>query len=85
MYIETYLCVKWKGVEAHWTDECDVSGLRVEYVVVGGNPKTRMFGQHFHHFECFEVVYEDVRKPQLVDQLQIDGDHGVWRRGVQLT
>ena len=31
----------------------------------------------FNHLECLEVVDKDIGEPEMVDQLQVDGDHGV--------
>lgn len=78
------MCVQWEGVETHWTDEGDVGGLRVEDVVVGSNPKARVLRQNLHHFERLEIVDEDIWKPELINQLQIDRDHCVGRRGIEL-
>jgi hypothetical protein len=29
------------------------------------------------HFESFEIVDEDVGQPEVVDELEVDGDHGL--------
>ena len=83
-YSNKYLRIQGEGIETHWADESYVSSLGVEHVVIGGNPQTGMLGQHLYNLEGLEVIYKDVWKPQLIDQLQIDRDHGVWRSGVQL-
>ena len=33
--------------------------------------------QNLNHLECLEVVDKDIGEPEMVDQLQVDGDHGV--------
>ena len=83
-YFQFYLRVQREGVEAHRANESDVSSLGIKHVVVGGNPQTSVLGQHFHHLEGLEVINEDVWKPQLIDQLQVHRDHGIWRSCVQL-
>ena len=83
-YFQFYLRVQREGVEAHRANESDVSSLGIKHVVVGGNPQTSVLGQHFHHLEGLEVINEDVWKPQLIDQLQVHRDHGIWRGCVQL-
>ena len=74
----SYLCIQGEGIEPHWANESYVSGLRVENVIICGDPQTSMFGQDLHHLKGLEVINEDIWKPQLVDQLQIDRDHGFW-------
>ena len=84
LYVSKYLRIQGEGIETHWADESYVSSLGVEHVIIGSNPQTSMLGQHLYNLEGLEVIYKDVWKPQLIDQLQIDRDHGVWRSGVQL-
>ena len=33
--------------------------------------------QNLNHLECLEVVDKDIGEPEMVDQLQVHGDHGV--------
>ena len=33
--------------------------------------------QNLNHLECLEVVDKDIGEPEMVDQLQVDRDHGV--------
>jgi hypothetical protein len=46
-----YLRVQRKGVESHWANESDVCGLRVEDLVVRGDPQARVLRQHLHHLK----------------------------------
>ena len=41
---------------------------------VKGRPTPRVYSTHL---KCFEVVDKDVWEPEVVDQLQVDGKHGV--------
>ena len=36
------------------------------------------------YLECFKIVDEDIGQPEVVDELQVDGDHGARVRGVYL-
>lgn len=36
-----------------------------------------MLGEHLHHLEAFQVVYENVGEPQVVDQLQVHRNQGL--------
>ena len=70
-----------------------MSSLGIHYLLVTRYPQTCMLGQHFYHlrqgvrillpsfpyFESLEVVDENIWKPQLFDQLQVDRNHGVCR------
>ena len=83
--VNKYLRIQGEGIETHWADESYVSSLGVEHVIIGSNPQTSMLGQHLYNLEGLEVIYKDVWKPQLIDQLQVDRNHCVRRRGIELT
>ena len=75
------MSVKGKGVEYHGTDEGDVCCLTVIYSLVGVNPQTSKLRQDVDGFERFQVVDKDIWEPELVDQLQVDRNHGLFREG----
>ena len=60
-----YLSGKREGVEQHGEDEGDVGGLAVV------DPLPGQFGENINCLEGFQVVDEDVRKPQTFYQLEI--------------
>ena len=71
----SYLSIQGKGVEAHGANEGDVCGLGIEYLLAGRDPQAGVLAQHLDHFESLEVVDENVRQPQFVDQLEVDRNH----------
>ena len=65
------LSVKREGVEQHGADEGDVGGLAVVDPLPGVYPQSGQFGENINCLEGFQVVDEDVRKPQTFYQLEI--------------
>ena len=45
------LGVERKVIESHGTDEVDVGGLRVHYLLISGDPEPGVFRQHLHHLQ----------------------------------
>ena len=43
-----------------------------------------MLGFLLLYLECLEIVDEDIWKPKMVDELQVDRDHGARVGGVDL-
>ena len=73
------LRVKGELVEPHRADEGDVGGLAVQHVLVRVDPQARQLRQHVDHFVGFQVVDKNVRQPQVLDKLQVHGDHHLLR------
>ena len=73
------LSVKGELVEPHRADEGDVGGLAVQHVLVRVDPQARQLRQHVDHFVGFQVVDKNVRQPQVLDKLQVHGDHHLLR------
>ena len=65
------MCVKREGVEEHGADEGDVGGLAVVDPLPGVYPQSGQFGENINRLEGFQVVDEDVRKPQTFYPLEI--------------
>ena len=71
LVVSLYLSIQRKVIKPHGTDEVDMGCLRVHDLLISGDPQTRVFRQHLHHLERLQVVDEDVRHPQAVDQLKV--------------
>ena len=66
------LCVEREGVEEHWADEGDVGGLAVVDPLAAIYPQSSKLGENINSLEGFQVVDEDVRKPEAFDQLEVN-------------
>ena len=52
----SYLRIQGEGIEPHWANESNVSGLGVENVIICGDPQTSMFGQDLHHLKIERTI-----------------------------
>ena len=52
----SYLRIQGEGIEPHWANESNVSGLGVENVIICGDPQTSMFGQDLHHLKIERAI-----------------------------
>ena len=73
------LRVKRKLVKPHGAHDGNKGGLAVQHILLLVDPQSRQLREHVDHFECLEVVDENVGQPQVLDKLHICGDRGVLR------
>ena len=64
--------VQREGVKHHGTDEGDVGGLAVVDPLAAIYPQSSKLGENINSLEGFQVVDEDVRKPEAFDQLEVN-------------
>ena len=73
----TDLLVERKVVEPHGTPEGDVGLLTVEDLIPVDNEEAGKLGEHRQHVDPLEEVDVDVGHPELVDELDINGNIGI--------
>ena len=66
------LSVEWEGVKEHVANEGDVGGLAVVDPLAAIYPQSSKLGENINSLEGFQVVDEDVRKPEAFDQLEVN-------------